>query len=166
MPYSAVCLLATLGLAHCVIAEEPATPNEPTLHLTYVVRDAPVWTAQGKFDPVVLIKLIEASTDLGDGASTPSIRIHEFPQSGALFIRATVSDHKKILKLLRQFPAVDKALGPDDPNYAELLQDQIEQRERTLELHRLSDQIERDRMQKLLEKHTREPFGDPVVERP
>ena len=109
-------LIACLFAAHA-LADEVTGDNDATLSFTYVVKAAPVWTADGTFDPAVLIKLIETATE------QKSLRVHQFPKSGALSITTTVAAHDQIWKLLKQFPSLAAAWGPGDPDYPKLLRE-------------------------------------------
>ncbi len=161
--------LVCASLFVSIIAPHTATSadvSDASLQFTYGVRDAPVWTADGKFDPAVLVKLIEASTDFGDASPATAMQIHPFPKSGALSITTTVSAHDQIWKLLKQFPAVAAAWGPGNPDYAKLLEEQAARALRTIELNHLSGKIERDRLRTLRKKHSINAVGDPIRVRP
>ena len=155
-------LLASVFASHAIAAEDATVAGDATLQFTYVVRDAPVWTADGKFDPAVLVKLIEASTDFGDTTPESSLRIRPILKTGALSITTTVAAHDRIWRLLKQFPAVAATWGPGNPDYAKLLEEQAVREQRTIELNHLSNRIERDRIRTLRKKHSIDAIGDPV----
>lgn len=162
MRIAVLAFLLVSRFASHAIAADAAIPGDAKLELTYVVRDAPVWTADGKFDPAVLVKLIEASVDFGEAASASSLRIQPLPQAGALSVRTTVAAHKKIRKLLMQFPAVAKTLGAGDPDYAKLLKGEVQRVKHTMELNQRLERSERDRFRALRKKSSIDAIFDPT----
>jgi len=152
-------LVALLCAVHAV-ADDATNVNEATLSFTYVVKAAPVWTADGTFDPAVLIKLIETTSE------QDSLRVHQFPKSGALSITTTIAAHDQIWKLLKQFPTIAVAWGPGDPDYRALLKEQELRVERNRKLNRWSEQLERDRLKTLRKHNCIDVVSDPLNEVP
>ncbi|TWT78672.1 hypothetical protein CA13_00680 [Planctomycetes bacterium CA13] len=164
MRLTALTLLSLSALAPS--AASAADVSGSSLQFTYPVRDAPVWTADGKFDPTVLIKLIEATTDFGDADPQTAMRLHLFPKTGAISITTTVSAHTQIWNLLKQFPALAAAWGPENPDYAKLLDEDAARSKRNRELNQLSNQIERDRLRTLRKNHSPVSLNDPIRGKP
>ncbi len=156
----AILTLMTLFIAAQAVADDVAEVSEATLSFTYVVKATPVWTADGTFDPSVLIKLIEATTE------QKLLRVHPLPKSGALNIRTTIAGHKQIWKLLKQFPSIAAAWGPGNPDYPKLLREEKQQLERSKQMRHFSERLERNRLEALRKRNSIEGISNPVQERP
>jgi len=141
-------------------------PDDTVLMFRYVLNDAPVWTADGKFDPAVLVKLIEATIDLPQNSPKPVFQIHRRSKDAALFVSTTVAGHEQIWELLKQFPAWAATSRSDAPRFSVLLEQQIQRTRRHNELNRIFDGIERDRFDDLRKRHEFGPLNYPVQMRP
>ena len=119
-------LLAWHFIAQAV-AVDPAFFNEDTLAMTYVVKEAPVWTSDGKFDPTVLVQLIKASVEFGNDPAGRILRIEPDPGNRGVSITTTIAAHYQIYELLKQFPSIAAA---GDPDYPALLREQNQHRQR------------------------------------
>lgn len=162
----AVPTLLVLLFAMQADADDAPISQEATLSFTYPVRAAPVWTADGTFDPSVLVKLIETSTGFGNESAKRLLRIHQFPETGALSITTTIAAHEQIWKLLKQFPSIAAAWGPRDPDYPALLREQELQDDRNHKLSRLAEHLERMRLEALRKRYSIDGVSNPLQEVP
>lgn len=152
----AILTLIALFIAAEAVADDLTEVSEATLSFTYVVKASPVWTADGTFDPSVLIKLIEATTE------QKLLRVHQLPKSGALSITTTIAGHQQIRKLLKQFPSIAAAWGPGDPDYTKLLREEKQQVERSQQMRHLSERMDRNRLEALRKRNSFDGITNPL----
>ncbi|WP_372719957.1 hypothetical protein [Novipirellula sp.] len=152
----AILTLIALFISAEAVADDLTEVSEATLRFTYVVKASPVWTADGTFDPSVLIKLIEATTE------QKLLRVHQLPRSGALSITTTIAGHQQIWKLLKQFPSIAAAWGPGDPDYPKLLREEKQQVERSQQMRRLSERMDRNRLEALRKRNSFDGITNPL----
>ena len=109
MKYSVLLSLVTLaiGLTVCGTqraiwaADREAKTTKPIETRVYKVADLPVWTSEKKYDPAVLMRLIQASVSPSDWApKRGESKMAPYPQNASLIISTRPENHDKIVDLL------------------------------------------------------------------
>lgn len=109
MKLSALLSLVTLaiGLTVCGTqqdiwaAEKEAKTNRLIETRVYKVADLPVWTSEKKYDPAVLMRLIQASVAPSDWApKRGESKMAPYPHNASLIISTRPGSHDKIVDLL------------------------------------------------------------------
>ncbi len=85
---------------HGAFAEDDEVKRDQTTVVkTYRVSDLPVWTSDGKYDPSVLMRLIQVSVPDWDSGRTVST-MAPYPQNASVVISTHSKNHDKIVELL------------------------------------------------------------------
>ena len=107
------CLIG-IGLVWCVAAGQETQSDGPSQNvksevdskiyaMTYRLKELPVWSSDGEFDPTVLISLIQSSVaptswEASGGASTMA----PYTQNASLVVATTSANHDELQILLER----------------------------------------------------------------
>ena len=108
MRLPAVFSLVTLALGLTICAFQPAVlaaddaaqKDKPIVTKVYKVADLPVWTSDKKYDPSVLMRLIQASVPSDWTSESADSTMAPYPQNASLVISTRQGTHDKIVDLL------------------------------------------------------------------
>ncbi|KAA5546943.1 hypothetical protein FYK55_00520 [Roseiconus nitratireducens] len=93
--------LAVFATQRASLAADSGTEKAKTISTrVYLVSDFPVWTSDKKFDPSVLMRLIQASVTPSDweGESGDST-MAPYPKNASLVISTSTQNHDRIVDL-------------------------------------------------------------------
>lgn len=144
------CLLAACLLAVCSSeASEPA-PSE-RLSMTYAVKELPVWSEGGEFDPGILVEFLKSATANPEAPNKAKVKITPLQSRAALVMVADVETHEQVWDILARLRGDNAGTRPDFQKLLRRQQaDAIHRDELQLRLYRMErEQLELRRQMSL-----------------
>jgi hypothetical protein len=91
-------------LAVFLLSVVPSEASEPVpnagLLMIYPVKELPVWSASGDFDPKLLIKLLESAVANSETTNEDQVRITAGESTAAIKVMASIEMHQKVWDVL------------------------------------------------------------------
>ncbi len=116
-------------LAAFLIFVVPSEASEPspnaTLRMTYPVKELPVWSANGDYNPKLLIKLLEAAVADSETADGSQVRITAGKSTAVIEVVASIEMHEKIWDVLAELREHKTGERPDFKNLFQRQQDDV-----------------------------------------
>ena len=107
------------------------------LSMTYSVKELPVWSESGEFDPRILVEFLQSAVADAEATNEGQVRITPRKRTGSLVIVADVEMHEKVWDVLTKLRGSQSDKRPD---FQKLL---LRQRADAIHLNRMESRMHR-----------------------